>query len=58
MERLGGIERQGADTAQHLAEVEQRLARVEEQLHPNGGGSLRDAVDRVDARLRPRDTTT
>ncbi|OII62872.1 hypothetical protein BJP40_26920 [Streptomyces sp. CC53] len=36
MERLGGIE--------------QRLASVEHELHPNSGASLRDAVNRVDVR--------
>ncbi|MFD7066064.1 hypothetical protein ACFV97_02385 [Streptomyces sp. NPDC059913] len=29
-----------------------RLDRIEHELHPNSGGSLRDAVDRVDARTQ------
>lgn len=32
-----------------LAAIESRLARVEGQFSPNGGGSLRDAVNRVEA---------
>jgi hypothetical protein len=39
-----------------LCGIEDRLAAVEHELHPNSGGSLRDAVDRVDqrtARLDP-----
>jgi hypothetical protein len=36
--------------------VMERLDRIEHELHPNSGGSLRDAIDRVDkrtARLDP-----
>ena len=29
-----------------------RLDSIEHELHPNSGGSLRDAVDRVDVRTR------
>jgi hypothetical protein len=32
--------------------IEERLASVEHELHPNSGASLRDAVDRVDARTQ------
>ncbi|MDT3395603.1 hypothetical protein RKE29_02875 [Streptomyces sp. B1866] len=35
-----------------LARIEERLAAVEHELHPNAGNSLRDAVDRVEARAR------
>ncbi|WP_411129923.1 hypothetical protein [Streptomyces sp. x-19] len=35
-----------------LGAIEDRLARVEHELHPNSGASLRDAVDRVDERTR------
>lgn len=35
-----------------LRQIEQRLAGVEHELQPNSGQSLRDAVDRVDARTR------
>ncbi|MFI6861795.1 hypothetical protein ACIBKZ_18165 [Streptomyces sp. NPDC050421] len=31
--------------------IEERLGRVEHELHPNSGSSLRDAVDRVEAGL-------
>ncbi|MDN3056169.1 hypothetical protein PH213_16775 [Streptomyces sp. SRF1] len=37
---------------QRLDAIEQQLAAVEHELHPNSGASLRDAVDRVDARTR------
>ncbi|MER8083860.1 hypothetical protein ABTZ57_01525 [Streptomyces sp. NPDC094048] len=32
--------------------IEERLGSVEHELHPNSGGSLRDAVDRVDVRTQ------
>ncbi|MFB7576972.1 hypothetical protein [Streptomyces sp. NPDC056165] len=35
-----------------LDAIEDRLGRVEHELHPNSGASLRDAVDRVDRRTR------
>lgn len=31
--------------------VMERLGGIEGQLHPNGGGSLRDAVNRLDTKL-------
>lgn len=34
---------------ERLTAIENRLARVEGQFSPNGGGSLRDAVNRVEA---------
>ncbi|SOB83126.1 hypothetical protein [Streptomyces sp. 1331.2] len=33
-----------------LDQIEHKLAAVQHELHPNSGGSLRDAVDRVDQR--------
>jgi hypothetical protein len=41
MARLDAIERQGAATAA-------RVERIEHELHPNSGSSLRDALDRVE----------
>lgn len=35
-----------------LRAIEERLGSVEHELQPNSGRSLRDAVDRVDARTR------
>lgn len=35
-----------------LDAMEQQLAAVQHELHPNSGSSLRDAVDRVDERTR------
>lgn len=34
-----------------LAALEDRLARIDAELRPNGGASLRDTVDRLEARL-------
>jgi hypothetical protein len=34
-----------------LAEIEARVAAVVHEVRPNNGGSLRDAVDRVDRRM-------
>jgi hypothetical protein len=48
MVRVAGIEQQ----TQVIPELERRIARVEHELRPNGGASLRDAVDRVDARTQ------
>ncbi|WP_405018183.1 hypothetical protein OHV05_15455 [Kitasatospora sp. NBC_00070] len=39
-----------------LCAIEDALAKVEHELHPNSGSSLRDAVDRVDHRTRHLDT--
>jgi hypothetical protein len=36
---------------ERLAVFEDRMCRVEHELHPNDGGSLRDAVDRANDRL-------
>ena len=35
-----------------LREVRQGLDEVREQFHPNGGSSLRDSIDRLEAMLR------
>ncbi|MFF9074937.1 hypothetical protein ACF1FX_27070 [Streptomyces sp. NPDC014646] len=45
MARLARIEQQGDEHAAHLV-------RIDHELHPNSGQSLRDAVDRVDARTQ------
>ncbi|MFC8466020.1 hypothetical protein [Streptomyces sp. NPDC057250] len=37
---------------QRVGEIEVRLDGVVHELHPNGGGSLRDAVDLANQRLR------
>lgn len=36
---------------QRVSGIEERLARVEHELYPNSGGSLRDAVDMANVRL-------
>ncbi|MGW2511259.1 hypothetical protein ACWC0A_17870 [Streptomyces scopuliridis] len=40
-----------AGVMERLDGIEDRLANVEHELHPNSGASLRDAVDRVDVAL-------
>lgn len=44
LDRLKAIE----DKLQRLDDFERRLAALEAQLRPNGGSSLRDAVDRIE----------
>jgi len=41
-----------------LAALELRLAALEEQMHPNGGTSLRDAADRIEAAITAKPETT
>lgn len=53
MTRLGAIEQHQARTEAHQARTEARLAYVEEQLRPNGGGSLFDKITRIDGRTEP-----
>lgn len=38
---------------ERMGRVEQRLASIEHELHPNSGTSLRDAVDRVEQKVTP-----
>ncbi|WP_405961316.1 hypothetical protein OG235_37280 [Streptomyces sp. NBC_00024] len=40
-----------AGVMERVSGIEDRLARVEHELYPNSGGSLRDAVDLANARL-------
>ena len=47
LDRLSSIEGTSASTLVALTEFHQRLAAVEAQMRPNGGGTLRDAVDRM-----------
>ncbi|MFD3612404.1 hypothetical protein ACFWXA_30920 [Streptomyces atroolivaceus] len=44
LERVSGIE-------DRVGGIEDRIGGVEHELHPNDGGSLRDAVDRANACL-------
>lgn len=48
-DRLASIEAM----VEKLPEMDERLAKVEAQLGPNGGGSLRDVVDRVAEQTLP-----
>ena len=49
LDRLASIEGGQIKTAEVVAALEARLAAVEAQLQPNGGGTLRDALDRTEA---------
>ncbi|WP_030237945.1 hypothetical protein [Streptomyces sp. NRRL S-350] len=40
-----------------LDTIEDTINRIDHELHPNSGGSLRDAVDRVDKRTQHLDGT-
>nr|WP_223183180.1 MULTISPECIES: hypothetical protein [unclassified Streptomyces] len=51
MERLCGID-------DRLSTLDRRTTIIEHELHPNSGSSLRDAVDRVDARTARLDKTS
>jgi hypothetical protein len=50
MERVATIEDRTCATAEQVGQLDGRLSAIEHELHPNSGTSLRDAVDRVDAR--------
>lgn len=51
----GEVERPGvpgrAGVMERVSAIEDRLTRVEHELYPNSGGSLRDAVDLANQRL-------
>lgn len=55
LDRLSSIEDTSAAQLAALTELHQRLAAVEAQMRPNGGGSLRDAVDRAGTRVAVAD---
>lgn len=48
LDRLSMIEAHVRPLQSRLDDMDRRLAAVEAQLQPNGGSSLRDAVDRID----------
>lgn len=47
-ERMAGVEGSLGAMCERLGTVEARTARIEHELHPNSGASLRDAMDRVE----------
>lgn len=51
MERVGGIEDRVGGIEDRVGGIEDRFTRVEHELHPNSGESLRDAVDLANDRL-------
>ena len=48
MERISAIETDGAATRDDVRGLVERVDRVEHELRPNSGASLRDAIDRVE----------
>lgn len=48
MERISAIETDGAATRDDVRGLLERVDRVEHELRPNSGASLRDAIDRVE----------
>ncbi|MFF8768482.1 hypothetical protein ACF07Q_28540 [Nocardiopsis dassonvillei] len=46
--RIGALEETSGQMCERLGAVDSRVQRVEHELHPNSGSSLRDAVDRVE----------
>jgi len=48
LDRLASIEGSQSAGVDRLAAMEKRLTAVEVQLRPNGGSTLRDAVDRIE----------
>lgn len=53
LERLTGIESGLLLLTPRLDAMEERLGQLEAQMRPNGGATLRDAVDRIDSRATP-----
>lgn len=51
-ERLGNVEKHMGRMCERLSEVDDRVQRVEHEMHPNSGSSLRDAVDDIRAQTR------
>lgn len=49
-ERLGYMEKHAGTMCAQLGEVDARVSRIEHEMHPNAGHSLRDAVDRIETR--------
>src|SRR5690606_35979760 len=49
-ERLGGVEAAVKGLCEEFCEVREQVAEIVHELHPNAGGSLRDAVNRIEAR--------
>ncbi|KDN83489.1 hypothetical protein [Kitasatospora cheerisanensis] len=48
---------QRLETIEHCVVVyDERMSRVEHELHPNSGSSLRDAVNRIETAVRPPDS--
>jgi hypothetical protein len=49
IERIAAIETDGAATRDDVRGLVERVERVEHELRPNSGASLRDAIDRVES---------
>lgn len=49
-DRLSGVESSVSCMSDQVATIAARVERVEAQVHPNGGSSMRDAVARIEKR--------
>jgi len=49
-ERLGKVETAVKGLREEICEVKEQVAEIVHELHPNAGSSLRDAVNRIEAR--------
>lgn len=44
------VSEKNADLCREVGEIKQQVAEIAHELHPNAGSSLRDAVNRIEAR--------
>lgn len=44
------VSEKNADLCREVGEIKQQVAEIAHELHPNGGRSLRDTVNRIEAR--------
>lgn len=51
-ERMAGVEKNLGEMCGRLGQVEVRTARIEHELHPNSGHTMRDAMDRVETTVQ------
>lgn len=57
MERLASVETHMGRMCDRLGQVEEKVGAIDHEMHPNSGTSLRDAVNRIEARAsRPPPT--
>lgn len=50
-ERMAGVEASLGSMCDRLGGVEARTVRIEHEMHPNSGHTMRDAMDRIEIQL-------